>query len=142
MFRLDDFRVLGPLSPPAAFDAHDREIPNLLYPPVPFGQAYQHLWLVSITTFIERSPVLTIPLTLAPLRVRSQIHRPLTVSVLALRLWDHCPRALTGRYLAVPRRVLVMEHQVPSSLPGDGEQSSRRLRVALGIYTRLRGWGR
>jgi hypothetical protein len=39
--------------------------------PVPatcsFSEAYQRLWLFTITTFIESSHVLPIPLTLAPI---------------------------------------------------------------------------
>jgi len=38
-------------------------------PATPFGKACQHLWLLSITTFIESSHLLPIPLTLAPIRL-------------------------------------------------------------------------
>lgn len=32
-----------------------------------FGEAYQHLWLLTFTTFIESLHMLSIPLTLAPI---------------------------------------------------------------------------
>ena len=32
-----------------------------------FGEAYQRLWLLTFTTFIESSLTLSIPLTLAPI---------------------------------------------------------------------------
>jgi hypothetical protein len=34
-----------------------------------FSKAYQQLWLLVVTTFIESSHVLPIPLTLAPIRL-------------------------------------------------------------------------
>jgi hypothetical protein len=58
-----------PLFPPVALFVHDRVKERPCTSHLPFGEAYQRLWLFMVTTFIERSPMLPIPLTLAPIRL-------------------------------------------------------------------------
>jgi hypothetical protein len=73
---------------------------------MPFGEAFQQLWLFFITTFIESSRVLPIPLTLAPIRlVLAEPSFPHgSNGNFGLRV--HCQRAF------YPLRVLLMEQQV------------------------------
>jgi hypothetical protein len=58
-----------PLCPPVAWSVHDRVDYKPCTRHLLFSEAYQQLWLFSITTFIESSHVLPLPLTLAPIRL-------------------------------------------------------------------------
>jgi hypothetical protein len=58
-----------PLCPPVALFVHDRVDYKPCASHLLFSEAYQHLWLLSITTFIESSHGLPLPLTLAPIRL-------------------------------------------------------------------------
>src|SRR3954454_23393087 len=95
-----------PLYPPVAFFVHDRIALRPCTSHLPFGEAYQRLWLFFFTTFIESSRMLPIPLTLAPIcLVLAEPSSPHgSGGNFLLRV--HCPQAV------VLRRVLLMEQQV------------------------------
>jgi hypothetical protein len=89
-----------------------------------FSKAYQQLWLLVVTTFIESSHVLPIPLTLAPIRLvlaESSSPHGFNGNVM-LRV--HCQQAL------LLLRVLPMEQQVRVFFLLSLEQSLRMLQVA------------
>ena len=95
-----------PLCPPVALLVHDRVDYKPCASHVLFSEAYQHLWLLSITTFIESSHALPIPLTLAPIRlVLAEPSSPHGFDG-NFMLRVHCPQAV------VLRRVRLMEQPV------------------------------
>jgi hypothetical protein len=88
--------------------------------------------LLSVTTFIERSHVLTLPSTLALIRLMlAEASLPHGFDAGRLAAGYVVGGLSTARYLAaVPRRVLVVEHQAPcASLRGAISQAA--LHVAL-----------
>ena len=75
------------------------------------SKAYQQLWLLVVTTFIESSHVLPIPLTLAPIRlVLAEPSSPHGFNGNVM-LRVHCQQAL------LLLRVLLMEQQVRVFFP-------------------------
>jgi hypothetical protein len=102
-----------------------------------FSKAYQQLWLLVVTTFIESSHVLPIPLTLAPIRLvlaESSSPHGFNGNVM-LRV--HCQQAL------LLLRVLPMEQQVRVFFLLSLEQSLRMLQVATARrhMTAVRAYG-
>jgi hypothetical protein len=103
-----------PLCPPVALLVHDRVDYRPCASHLLFSEAYQHLWLLSITTFIESSHTLPIPLTLAPIRlVLAEPSSPRGLDG-NFMLRVHCPQAV------LLRRVLLMEQQVRPVSPFSG----------------------